>query len=272
MPMEPNPSFVRQSSEFWALVKGVSESLGYSARKTKETGHALKIHHPDEITLFAKPFGTSPEVVKKVGEYLEYRANLLNDQIKPLLMDRAQAKKALSQLVKNYKPQCPLPLNKQKGEKRHYAYLTCLVNVLTEKNLKRKTCNYSPRGLCVITNQSGQLCKVLSRWMDGAYTDTNNPMAVWEVKEYYGTTTFGSRVADGVYETQLDGYEIKEAEKLSGRKIRHYLFIDDRFTWWDCGRSYLCRLIDMMHEGFVDEIIFGKEVLTRWPEIVKTWK
>ena len=88
----------------------------------------------------------------------------------------------------------------------------------------------------------------------------------------HGTTTFGSRVADGVYETQLDGYEINIAKKISGKKISHYLIVDDKFTWWIKGKSYLCRLIDMMHMGLVDEVVFGKEVLTRWSKIVENWK
>ena len=37
-----------------------------------------------------------------------------------------------------------------------------------------------------------------------------NPIAVWELKEYYYTTTFGSRVADGIYETLLDGMELED--------------------------------------------------------------
>ena len=37
-----------------------------------------------------------------------------------------------------------------------------------------------------------------------------NPIAIWEIKEYYYTTTFGSRIADGVYETPLDGMELEE--------------------------------------------------------------
>ncbi len=49
------------------------------------------------------------------------------------------------------------------------------------------------------------------------------------------------------------------------------LFVDDKYTWWNCGKSYLCRLIDMMHTGFVDEVIFGEEVFNRWPKIVKSW-
>ena len=141
--MEPNPIFLNQSNEFWALVRGVSGSLGYSQRKTKEVGQKLKKYHPDEILLFAKPFFVSEAVTKKAGEYLDYRATLLTNKIRPLFLDRAEAKKVFKRLIAKYKPKCPLPMNKQKGEKRHYAYLTCMVNVLTEMNLKGVTCNYS---------------------------------------------------------------------------------------------------------------------------------
>ncbi|MDY6868667.1 MAG: hypothetical protein SVT56_12355 [Chloroflexota bacterium] len=69
----------------------------------------------------------------------------------------------------------------------------------------------------------------------------------------------------------MDGYELLEAKQVGGRSVEHYLFVDDYFTWWVKGKSYLCRLIDMTHAGFVNEVIFGEEVLTRWPEIVKKW-
>ncbi len=262
---------MNQPTEFWALVRGASEALGYSKRKTQNAPQALREYRVDDIAKFAAPFSVPQSVVQKSTTYLGYRATFLSETVQPLLMDRSEAKMAFERLLGETKPSCPLPMNKQKGKKRHYAYLTCIINLLTEKNLKRRSCNYSPRALCTITNSSGKLVKVLSRWMDGVYPDVNNPSAVWEVKEYYGTTTFGSRVADGVYETQLDGHELLEAEKAGGRKIDHYLFVDDRYTWWDCGRSYLCRLVDMMHMGLVDEIIFGKEVLTRWPEVVRSW-
>ena len=98
-----------------------------------------------------------------------------------------------------------------------------------------------------------------------------DPVAVWEVKEYYGTTTFGSRVADAVYETMLDGYELRDFSGHGRWNVSHYLIIDDYFTWWECGRSYLCRIVDMLHMGFLDEVLFGKETLIRWPQIVAGW-
>jgi len=33
---------------------------------------------------------------------------------------------------------------------------------------------------------------------------------VWEIKDYYYTTTFGIRIAYGVYESLLDGMELEE--------------------------------------------------------------
>ena len=92
--------------------------------------------------------------------------------------------------------------------------------------------------------------------MDGAFPSAVNPVAVWEIKEYYYTTTFGSRVADGVYETLLDGMELEELREHEGIDVRHYLMVDAYFTWWECGRSYLCRIVDMLRMGYVDEVLF----------------
>ena len=223
----------------------------------------------EEIKPILSRYGTTIENYKHVLEYLNYRATKIEKHIEPLLMNRSEAEKLFNNVISGYKPTCSLPMNKQKGGKKHYNYLTCIVNVLTEKILGRNRFNDSPRNLCRITDENNKLVKTLSRWMDGVYPDVENPLVVWEIKEYYGTTTFGSRVADGVYETQLDGYEILEAQKYSEKRILHYLFVDDRFTWWDKGKSYLCRIVDMMHMGLVDEAIFGREVITRWPKILK---
>jgi len=53
--------------------------------------------------------------------------------------------------------------------------------------------------------------------------------------------------------------------------VKHYLIIDEQYTWWDCGRSYLCRVVDMLHMRYVDEVLFGHEVVEKLPEIVKAW-
>jgi hypothetical protein len=98
-----------------------------------------------------------------------------------------------------------------------------------------------------------------------------NPVAIWEIKEYYFTTTFGSRIADGVYETQLDGMELEELEASEGVTVQHLLIVDSHYTWWGGGKSYLCRIVDMLHMGHVDEVLFGYEAVERLPWIVKDW-
>ena len=96
-------------------------------------------------------------------------------------------------------------------------------------------------------------------------------MCIWEVKEYYHTTTFGSRVADGVYETILDGYELEELGRKHNIEVLHYLMIDAHYTWWELGKSYLCRIVDALNMGYIDEVLFGYEVIERLPSIVKEW-
>ena len=78
-------------------------------------------------------------------------------------------------------------------------------------------------------------------------------------------------MADGVYETLLDGLELEELRDYAKVDIKHYLMVDDHFTWWIKGRSYLCRIIDMLHMGSVDEVLFGKEVLDRLPALARGW-
>lgn len=53
--------------------------------------------------------------------------------------------------------------------------------------------------------------------------------------------------------------------------VKHCLMVDAHYTWWDCGRSYLCRVIDMLHTGYVDEVLFGREIVERLPDLVKEW-
>ncbi|MBI3629666.1 MAG: hypothetical protein HY217_08845, partial [Candidatus Rokubacteria bacterium] len=74
-----------------------------------------------------------------------------------------------------------------------------------------------------------------------------------------------------VYETLLDGMELEELREHEGVKILHYLMVDAHYTWWDCGKSYLCRILDMLHMGYVDEVLFGYEVIERLPTIVQQW-
>jgi hypothetical protein len=274
--MKPDPRFVRQPKRFWANVRSVSQKLGYTG-----AGSQIKVFSIREIVEGLKSLDLSvAHVINAKGrptdfgatllDYFGHRARVLNDYVRPRLMSKERAAKEFKTLYKKLKPRCPIPMNKQKGDKRAAAYLTGIVNMLVEHAIGNSPCDYDPRVLTTIT-RDGVPVRTLSRRVDGAFPSSINPVAVWEVKEYYNTTTFGSRVADGVYETQLDGMELEELLEHEKIEVKHYLMVDDEFTWWQCGRSYLCRIIDMLHMGYVDEVLFGYEVIEQLPGIAKQW-
>lgn len=272
--MRPNVKFLKQPKSFWAQVKLISMGLGYSRGDVIKT-HSLDeiVRHFDKLSLSTNHLlvnGVITEEGKLLVDYFQYRSDCLRDSVEPSLMDREQAKSEFEKAIKDFRYSVKIPLNKQKGDKKHHAYLTGLVNVLTEKTLGELAFDPDPRQLTVITKNE-KPTRTLARRVDGAYPSIVNPIAIWEIKEYYGTKTFGSRVADGVYETMLDGYELEEMRKSEDIDVKHYLVIDDYFTWWKCGKSYVCRIFDMLHEGLLDEVVVGKQVVTRWPEIVKDW-
>jgi len=259
--MRANPIFVNKSPKFWAHVKFLSEQIGYSKRGAAQ----LRTHCMEDIEVVMNGcnFYLDKELLSEVLCYLCWRADILNNKIAPLLMNREEVSIEHKKIYDRVQPSKPLPMNKQKGEKRHPAYLSSIVGMIAEHVFGPTGFIDDARRLSIITSNN-HLEEIFSRRFDGAIPNTINPIAVWEIKEYYGTTTFGSRVADGVYETLLDGYEIEGVRSRLNRDIQHFLFIDDRYTWWDCGKSYLCRMIDMLHTSHVDEIFFGKEVITDW--------
>ncbi len=269
--------FVNQPLEFWANVKLISQRVGYTERSTSK----IKIPAQIEIEKAYKNLGLDSSKLFNIGgkptrfgnkiiAYFEHRANCLNKEVEPNLMNREQAEKLFYELLHEYNPKNPHPLNKQKGDKRAPAFFTGIVNTLIEANIFGHECDFNPKWLTSFTYKSFPV-RTLSRQIDGAFPNTVNPIAIWEIKEYYNTTTFGSRVADGVYETLLDGYELNEARKYLNRDISHYLMVDDYFTWWVKGKSYLCRICDMVHMGLLTEAIFGREVVKRLPVIAKEW-
>jgi hypothetical protein len=283
--MQKNLNFSNLNANFWANVKLLSQKIGYTAKATRkgETS-SVRIPSKDEILKAYNDLSLDPKTLEvKINEktfleylreYFTYRADILNNEIESNLMNKSEAEKIFKNLYKEYldlKLNCPLPLNKQKNEKSGYALLTCMVNILIAKELGDLPCNYDPHSLSYFTKDSF-LIRTLSRRIDGAFPDIINPLSIWEIKEYYNTTTFGSRIADGVYETLMDGMELKELSEKESLSINHLLIIDAYDTWWLKGKSYLCRIIDMLNMGLVTEVLFGKEIITRIPEITKDWK
>lgn len=275
--MKPDPRFADLPREFWANVRLISQEVGYKVRGQQQ----VKVPSSSEIRQALEKIGLQTDHLldasgtpTRLGDallsYFAHRAKTLHDYAEPLLMTAEQAKALYRRLRAQLKPKCPIPLNKQSGTKKAPAFFTAIINMLIEANIKQWPCDYDPRTLTTVTRY-GRPMRTLARRIDGAFPSAINPVAIWEIKEYYYTTTFGSRVADGVYETLLDGMELEELKTTEGIDIKHYLMIDARYTWWECGLSYLCRIVDMLHMGCVDEVLFGREVETRLPELVREW-
>jgi len=274
--MKPNKNFSNKPKSFWATVRTVSQKIGYTVRGKGQ----VKVPTVDEIKEAFSALGLDVDVIVENGSptkltddliaYYDYRADVLNNFVEPRLMDMNRAKTEFDKLHSALSPSCPIPMNKQKGDKKAPAYLTGIINMLVEANANDLPCDYDPRELTTVT-LNGQPLRTLARRVDGAFPSAVNPTAIWEIKEYYYTTTFGSRVADGVYESLLDGMELEELQEHENIKVLHYLMIDAHYTWWDCGKSYLCRIIDMLHMGYVDEVLFGYEVIERLPSLVQEW-
>jgi len=296
--MKADPRFLKKPKSFWAAIRTLGEECGYTKkgakRKKPSRSEKLKSCHdfpasngqikiPTIIELEKAYSSLSLDSTKlrnaagdvsvyanEILEYCEYRADVLNSFVEPRLMNGIQAEELYNQLKRTHNPQSPMPLNKQGGKKKVPNYFTGIVNTLIESSLAGQRCDYNPRALTTVTRQ-GLPVRTLARQIDGAFPSSINPIAVWEIKEYYYTTTFGSRVADGVYETLLDGMELEELSAVENHQILHYLMVDAHYTWWCLGRSYLCRIIDMLHMGYVDEVFFGREVVDALPAVAKTW-
>ncbi len=265
--MKADARFSGLDLAFWANVRSISETLGYAVRRTKmiriySLGNMIEamLTLGLEYEHLVDQNGNRTAFAKDLRDYFKHRAEVLNEYVEPRLMDANRARDTFEHLRSKLSPRCPLPMNKQKGAMKAHNFLTCIVNMLVEVGTKGLPCNYDPRRFTTLT-QGEKPARTLSRRLDGCFPGTVNPIAAWEIKEYYYTTTFGSRVADGVYETLLGGYEIAEARESLGFDVQHLLVVDAYDTWWEQGRSYLCRIIDMLHMGYVDEVLFGQALI-----------
>lgn len=277
--MKPNRKFLNKDLSFWANIRTISEVVGYTKQQAGNSqvcnyrvSDILRVIENLQLNknIYFRKGNKPTQLTKDICDYSKYRADILNKTVSKSLMDKGTAKKLFQSLMKKYNSQLSIPMNKQKGKKREPSYFTAMINIIFEHALRGKEFDCNPRKLIKVF-KGNNLEYTFSRRVDGVFPSIYSPKAIWEIKEYYHTTTFGSRVADAIYETQLDGFELEEVWDNTGIKIYHYLFVDDYRTWWVQGRSYLCRIVDMLHMGKVDEVIFGKEIIDTIPRIIKGW-
>ncbi len=275
--MRANKTFSKMPKKFWANVRTIGETLGYTERGEGK----IKVFTIDEIKEamtknelgylhLVSESGKLTDLGENLLDYFEYRADILNNTVEKNLMNADEARELFQKVSNGHTSIYSYAMNKQKKKKKKIAYLTAIVDILIEKNANGMSYDRDPRRLTTFTSTTEPI-RTLSRRVDGCFPSVKNPIAVWEIKEYYYTTTFGSRVADGVYESLLDGMEIEELKLSENIEVEHVFIIDAHYTWWDCGKSYLCRIMDMLNMGYVDEVIFGREVEEAIPRLTQKW-
>jgi hypothetical protein len=121
--------------------------------------------------------------------------------------------------------------------------------------------NANPQRRCIWCDERG--LHVTARNIDGAIPSLANPAVIWEIKEYWGKTSGGSKMSDAVYECNLVGRELREFEERTDFKVTHIVFVDGK-AQWTARQSDLKRFIDLMNQGLVDYLFIGKEIETEW--------
>lgn len=293
--MRPDARWSYMPALFWHNVRVLSETLGYSKRKV------VLRHSISDIERALSGLGLGTEQINAEGpgftvqdlvDYFVFRADLIERTIATNLQTAQQAKALFEQVAAEYTmeyvPQMNrgkenariytlrsgrtvgVPYNKQKGDKYDVDFLTGTSNILLAHYLGDLPFDPDPRRLPVLVDES-KICGSMSRRMDGAFPSCTNPLALWEFKCYYYTTTFGSKISDAIYISDLDGYERRAIKTETGRDVELALFVDAYSTWMEQGKSYLCRMVDLLQRGAVDEIVVGREIVTSIPEMVTRW-
>jgi hypothetical protein len=99
-------------------------------------------------------------------------------------MDVNRARTVYETLIAEHKPTYPTPMNKQKGVMKMPAYFTGIINTIIEANICGLLVDYDPHQLTSLTRDMKPV-RTLARRIDGAFPSSINPIAVWEIKEYY---------------------------------------------------------------------------------------
>ncbi len=186
--MRPNKRFAGKPKSFWATVRSVSQRVGYSKNARIVVPGMAELRNaftkmnldPDCLGVEERPTIFARDLM----DYFDAHSKALMQEAEPSLMNVDEARKEFSALKAEFNPQCPIPMNKQRGEKKAEAYLTGIVNMMVEHYSCGLPCDYDPRELTNVI-RNGQPLRTLSRRLDGAFPSATNPIAVWEIKGNY---------------------------------------------------------------------------------------
>lgn len=213
------------------------------------------------ISLEEKTFPINNAVIDLFIEYLEEQEQAFNDALESLRTEE----EAIA-FCKSNKYQVGKTATQNDSHQSSKSMIASVTGV-TETVCKEYGVSFNPdpQKRCIWLDE--EHLHVTSRNLDGAIPGLTNPEIIWEIKEYWGKTKGGSKMSDAVYECQLVGRELREFEEESEKSITHIVFIDGQVQW-SYRKSDLRRLLDLMYQGLIDHIFFGKQVEEDWANIL----
>lgn len=129
--MKPLRRFLGKPKSFWACVRSLSQQVGYSKRQDiivptpLQMATAFQKLGLDDTKLIVD--GRPTALAVELNEYFGERARCLKEIAEPNLMSASQARHEFQRQFAKLRPKCPIPMNKQKGDKKAEAFLTGLV-------------------------------------------------------------------------------------------------------------------------------------------------
>jgi len=245
--------------QVWELVRFFCSLRGIKQRdewiQELNSGHTLKVSESEHLRVGAN-------VVQLLIEYLKERETAL-DRFFELLRTE---KKALT-YCRNSKVKAGTTKTKSKDHHQSSKALIASVNAIVTKTCSKfgLSVDTDPQTRCVWCNDRG--LHVTARVLDGAIPSLVNPFLIWEIKEYWGKTSGGSKMSDAVYECHLVGRELRAYEEIANKKFIHVVFIDGR-DQWQSRKPDLLRFYDLLNQGLIDALFVGKEVETKWKKFL----
>lgn len=202
-------------------------------------------------------FPVSPEVCELFVAYMSYRQELFARIFTCLRVEE----KAIAYCRKL--KVTPKQTTTQKDHHQSSKSLVATVSAVAQKVCKKSRIGIdaNPQSRCVWLKENGLHVSV--RNVDGAIPSLFNPKIIWEIKEYWGKTSGGSKMSDAVYECHLVGLELRTYEEKINSKITHAVFVDGA-EQWSARKSDLNRFVDLLNQGLIDELFVGSMVEDEW--------
>ncbi|MGA2435785.1 MAG: hypothetical protein ABSG25_10920 [Bryobacteraceae bacterium] len=206
-----------------------------------------------------------PDVSRLLSAYLDFRSGLWNTRGKMLRTEP----EANAFCVKAFKESPKTTHTKNQDHHQSSKAMVLTTTRLAEAVCKKHgfTIDPNPQTRCVWLVE--HKLHVTARNLDGAVPALLDPILIWEIKEYWGTTSGGSKMSDAVYECALVGRELRDFEKRTGLHVDHAVLLDGK-DQWTSRKSDLLRFCDLYYQGLIDALIIGREIETHWQPYVKS--